>query len=699
MPPPLIRQNSTACTAANTFGSSSRFVREGNFKKEITMKKSAKLLISLTLTASLALSGILAACTDPEKPDDPCTEHVDANGDGVCDNCGETVSTPEPAEKQLYDGRWITPANTPDGEGATLKLKEDGSYYYYSAWTYSMGNWEVVEGNYTYYKIEVGNAPDASAGDDTTAYEATEQLVLTAFDGASFKGVIAEGRIWNMERSTLQGTSWNSLAQEADYVWDEDRDEEPIASLELCETKDASAQLIFYASMTNEGALFDSINGNNITADSGSYEKSVSGDVTTYTLKNGGTAYATLTVNADGTYTYTPDGEEGFALVTEAWTAVSILTSGDEYISLSFGGAAEDAMAELRLWQDNSADVVVTRIKDYSYETVLSGTYTQNGDRTMTLTFGEESYTVSAPDDNKQIAVTLTIPAGEYVTEEAEVTLTGEVKEVGTPLFSFASGSVTFATSGAIPMPTMDGSLELVLYSDGIAEMMATVDVYGTPYTTSIDRGTYTADESAAVPVYTFDFENAGTLKTTSESVDELNATLTLNYSVSEAAGSFDMGPMGIATVYFSVEDAALTYDWSAEAVYTFTATGIEVTAASPLPSQEGNTVDVTLSLWSDGTATLDLVLHTSIPMDFEAPESETGTWSLSMEGGFPTITLIMENAGTLTASPDFATATPTGIDLTLTYTADGISYLVPSMSTSVTLTFTGTLTGHYSIG
>ena len=149
MPPPLIRQNSTACTAANTFGSSSRFVREGNFKKEITMKKSAKLLVSLTLTASLALSGILAACTDPETPDDPCTEHVDANGDGVCDNCGETVSTPEPAEKQLYDGRWVTVATDPANEGATLKLKEDGSYYYYSAWTYSLGSWEVVEGEYT----------------------------------------------------------------------------------------------------------------------------------------------------------------------------------------------------------------------------------------------------------------------------------------------------------------------------------------------------------------------------------------------------------------------------------------------------------------------------------------------------------------------------------------------------------------------
>ena len=662
------------------------------------MKKSAKLLISLTLTASLALSGILAACTDPEKPDDPCTEHVDANGDGVCDNCGETVSTPEPAEKQLFDGRWVTTATDPANEGATLKLKEDGSYYYYSAWTYSLGSWEVVEGEYTYYKIENGNTPDASAGDDTAAYEATEQLVLTAFDGLTFKGVIAEGRIWNMERNTLQGISWVSLVQEADYNWDPENDEEDIAALTLCETKDASAQLIFYASMTDEGALFDSVNGNNVTADSGSYEKSVSGDVTTYTLKNGGTAYATLTVNADGTYTYTPDGEEGFALVTEAWTATQLLTSGDEYIELAFGGAAEDAMAELRLWQDNSADVVVTRIKDYSYETVLSGTYTQNGDRTMTLTFGEESYTVSAPDENKLISVALTIPAGEYVTEVAEITLTGEVKEVGTPLFSFAPGTVTFGATGAEPSPTREGSLELVLYTDGIAEMMATVEVCGTAYTTSIDRGTYTADESSGVPAYTFNFENAGTLTTTSEAVDELNATLTLNYSVKDAPGTFDMGPMGTAVMNFTVENAALTYGWSQEAVYTFTATGIEVTAANPLPSQEGNTVDVTLSLWSDGTATLDLVLHTSIPMDFEAPESEVGTWSATSDM-IPTITVTMASAGTLTSAPDYSSATPTGIDLTLTYTADGISYLVPSMGLSVTLTFTGTLVGHYSIG
>lgn len=696
MPPPLIRQNSTACTAANTFGSSSRFVREGNFKKEITMKKSAKLLISLTLTASLALSGILAACTDPENPDDPCTEHVDANGDGVCDNCGETVSTPEPAEKQLYDGRWVTTATDPANAGATLKLKEDGSYYYYSAWTYSLGSWEVVEGEFTYYKIESGAEPGEDS-EDKTAYTASEQLVLTAFDGLTFKGVIAEGRIWNMERNTLQGIAWISFVQE-EYNWDPENDEEDIASLSLCETKNASAQLIFYASMTNEGALFDSINGNNITADSGSYEKSVSGDVTTYTLKEDGTAYATLTVNADGSYIYTPDGEEGFALVTEAWTTTQLLTSGDEYIKLAFGGSPEDAMAELRLWQDNSADVVVTRIKDYSYETVLSGTYTQNSDRTITLTFGEENFTVSAPDENKLISVALTIPAGEYVTEAAEITLTGEVKEVGTPLFSFASGTVTFGTTGASPTPTMDGSLELVLYSDGIAEMNVTVSpAAGMEFTTVLDSGTYIVDESNGAPVYTFEFENAGTLTSAvAEGATETAATLELSYSVENASGTFDMGVP--AVINFTVEDALLTYDWSAEAVYTFTATGIEVTAASPLPSQEGNTVDVALSLWADGTATLDIVLHTAGSGDFAAPASETGTWTADTSGMIPTITVTMASAGTLTSAPDYSSATQTGIDLTLTYTAEGISYMT-TMGIPVSLTFTGTLTGHYSIG
>ena len=51
------------------------------------------------LTAALAVClglGAFAACTDPEEPH---TEHVDADGDGYCDVCNEkleeTVTPPE----------------------------------------------------------------------------------------------------------------------------------------------------------------------------------------------------------------------------------------------------------------------------------------------------------------------------------------------------------------------------------------------------------------------------------------------------------------------------------------------------------------------------------------------------------------------------------------------------------------------------
>ena len=108
--------------------------------------------------------------------------------------------------------------------------------------------------------------------------------------------------------------------------------------------------------------------------------------------------------------------------------------------------------------------------------------------------------------------------------------------------------------------------------------------------------------------------------------------------------------------------------------------------------------MDVTLSLWADGTATLDIVLHTAGSGDYSAPASETGTWTADTSGMIPTITVTMENAGVLTTTPDYESATPTGIDLTLTYTADAISYMT-TMGIPVSLTFTGILTGHYSIG
>lgn len=56
----------------------------------------AKLLIVALIVAMV--SAFFIGCDDKEKDPEktPCTNHVDANGDGKCDNCGADVSTPTP---------------------------------------------------------------------------------------------------------------------------------------------------------------------------------------------------------------------------------------------------------------------------------------------------------------------------------------------------------------------------------------------------------------------------------------------------------------------------------------------------------------------------------------------------------------------------------------------------------------------------
>ncbi|HCE34480.1 MAG TPA: hypothetical protein DEQ88_03820 [Clostridiales bacterium] len=61
------------------------------------MKKSLKLL-SILLVICLVLA-FVAACDNQEEP---CTSHVDANSDGICDKCGAKVDTDVPSEPVDY---------------------------------------------------------------------------------------------------------------------------------------------------------------------------------------------------------------------------------------------------------------------------------------------------------------------------------------------------------------------------------------------------------------------------------------------------------------------------------------------------------------------------------------------------------------------------------------------------------------------
>ena len=137
------------------------------------MKKRTWLSALLALCMAVSMSA-LVACAEPEgpaEPDTPCTEHVDADGNGKCDVCGEEMAvTPGPEEYKVTDGvfNWSYDAS----HTMIVKLYEDGTFY-----AQGMDN-TVVKGTYkegTGAEVEyvdagsdfVQNDPNPAEGDPT----------------------------------------------------------------------------------------------------------------------------------------------------------------------------------------------------------------------------------------------------------------------------------------------------------------------------------------------------------------------------------------------------------------------------------------------------------------------------------------------------------------------------------------------------
>ena len=148
------------------------------------MKK--KLLAMLALSAVLAMSaGLMAACTDPEDddPDTPCTEHVDSDNDGKCDNCGEDMGgepvTP-PEETKITDGVFSNQMDS--SHEALIKLYEDGTAYL-SGFTVSYKGWyEVKEESIT----TAATAPDGTIIDPAAEADGKGKCEWLTFDTAIY---------------------------------------------------------------------------------------------------------------------------------------------------------------------------------------------------------------------------------------------------------------------------------------------------------------------------------------------------------------------------------------------------------------------------------------------------------------------------------------------------------------------------------
>ena len=631
------------------------------------MKKIGKLFLSTTLALCLALTGVLVACsTDEEKP-----EPGPVGG-------GET---------EITDGRWSNKKSE-----VFLKLNEDGTFYMAGMYVYDAGTYELKDGTFDYYKIESGATPDSSpdATDypgttvDEAKYTASQQLVLTAYDGTVYTAAYADGVLWNCLFPTPAGTMSRTVRQEADYAWDASKDEaNKVEVVRVSLPKDANSTLILIHNKTFE----DAVNGEN-----GVWEKATDGG---YTLKTSdGADYGTLTAVADGKCTLTLADDTAIELYQAAWTPVYTFNATE--VSATIGGRSVTGDASLRLWENDDADLSITVQGDYSVETydLLSGTYTQNSDGSFAITFaGMSAVNTTVPAADGTVSFTVTVPAGEVLDEAAEITLTGKVETAITTSYEFAVADV--AVSGITGMDSVPTDLTLSLYSDNTAELKATLKVAaGMNYDTVVDTGTYSVDTSGMFPSITVVFEKAGEMKTSPDYASATASSVDLTLAYTAEALECTVSAMGSEMTMPLTFTASLRYTYSTapapepEPVEVLRFATEENVTVSGIPGVNTAESPVVAVLYSDGSVELTVsVFDNEVLVD-------SGTYTIDKSGAFPAIGFEFDAAGTIAAQADFSTATESSLGYNITYTTDEVT--VTALGNTFDISFTATLSGTY---
>ena len=87
--------NSTKLTDATSGEPKTYSLEDGEYKIGISFSAGADLMFTLNPVTDKVGED------QTTKPTPPCTEHVDADGDGKCDNCGADMPTETPDEPEL----------------------------------------------------------------------------------------------------------------------------------------------------------------------------------------------------------------------------------------------------------------------------------------------------------------------------------------------------------------------------------------------------------------------------------------------------------------------------------------------------------------------------------------------------------------------------------------------------------------------
>lgn len=413
-----------------------------------------KLLIAMFLALSMAFGTVaFVACDNGEDPPNTThNEHVDANNDGKCDECGTDMGGEPvtPGELTLTDGIYISdPIDMGSGRGNAynyVRFHDDGIFYYAQMANSSTpggglgqhaGYYEVVEEEYT-FTDETGETPVERVADS--------YILFTNFDGTDF----------NLKAdSSVPASNIAPMLDDCLYgIWYDDmkysHDGDPDFTIEQ-ETLVAVAEFIdpsnpFNVVSIGHNGMFD----DGIAFDEG--EWSYDEDTRTYTL-TGAYDTATLVVSEDG--------------------ATAVYTCGETTMTLNNADSAQEgevsAVVEVK---DTTGMMTLSFYNDGTYQVVA-------GASGQTQTMQEGEWSLQIPN--------LTIGAFETMMTGGDVTVTLTITTTGGDMqfsFTLTTDQLTTLSQTEIVEPELEalvqqadstGMMTLNLYEDGTYEVIASL--------------------------------------------------------------------------------------------------------------------------------------------------------------------------------------------------------------------------------
>ncbi len=154
---------------------------DGKYSIGVSIPSAGVLTFTLDPVANKVGEGETPVPDEPDTPDDPdapCTEHVDEDGDGKCDVCGETMpDEPDvPDEKQVQIALWAEASA--EGFGMTINADAKLEVYTDSTWTMFIKT-DVPDPNADYTEAASGTWEV-----DMTTYATTLTVTSEAMEGS-----------------------------------------------------------------------------------------------------------------------------------------------------------------------------------------------------------------------------------------------------------------------------------------------------------------------------------------------------------------------------------------------------------------------------------------------------------------------------------------------------------------------------------